>query len=415
MNELDSSHIKSELEQYENYEQTNSISDADLILINTCSVRQKPVEKLFSELGAFNKVKKQGAKIGVCGCTASHLGADIFKKAPFVSFVLGARNVSKIKNVIHQEKAVEVDIDFDETTYNFAVSNVQNVRALINISVGCDKKCAFCIVPNTRGQEISIPSNIILNQVQKQVENGAKEIMLLGQNVNAYGKSLKEKIDFTDLLHKVSLVDGVERIRFTSPHPLHMDDKFMQEFSYNPKIVKHMHMPLQSGSSKILKLMKRGYSKEWFLEKAFKLKSLNPLTTIGTDIIVGFPQESQEDFESTLDVINQLHFEQIFSFKFSPRPFTKALDLTGHISDEISSKRLEALQNLHKEILKQNHINQIGKTLSCLIESTQDNKTFARANNYYSVILDKAYPELIGKTVDLKITAALKGSLQGVF
>ena len=227
MNDTDSQHIQAELEKHKGYVTTQNIEDADLIIINTCSVRERPVQKLFSEIGQFNKKKKEGAKIGVCGCTASHLGQDIIKRAPYVDFVVGARNISKIKDVVDVKGAVEVSIDNDESTYEFSTAKTNKYRASVNISVGCDKKCTYCIVPSTRGEEISIPPEMIVEQVRKSVEQGAVEVMLLGQNVNSYGRRFsdkREKYTFTKLLQDVSKIDGLERIRFTSPHPLHMDD-----------------------------------------------------------------------------------------------------------------------------------------------------------------------------------------------
>ncbi len=415
MNVRDSEHIIAELSQKENYQTTTDLQEADLIIINTCSVREKPVAKLFSELGVFNRDKKEGAKIGVCGCTASHLGREIIKKAPFVDFVLGARNVSKISGVINTPKAVEVSIENDETEYSFETYRSDPLKALINISIGCDKQCTYCIVPATRGKEISIPSKIIIDEVKKSVDRGAKEIMLLGQNVNGYGKNFSksdEKIDFSDLLEKVSLVEGVERVRFTSPHPLHMDDKFLEVFSFNPKIAKHMHMPLQSGSTKVLRAMKRGYTKEWFIERALKLRELNPLTTIGTDIIVAFPGESDEDFEDTLDVMRQVNFEQIFSFKFSPRPLTVAEHMEGQIDPVLASKRLERLQNLYKENLKSYHDNQIGKQFAVLVEEFRDGFIIGKAENFYSVMAP-CEKDLVGKIVPVKVTGIARGMLKG--
>lgn len=205
MNVRDSEHIVAELK--DEYELTDDISKADLILINTCSVREKPVHKLFSEIGAFNKVRKNGSKIGVCGCTASHLGEEIFSKAPFVDFVLGARNVSKISEAVKTPKFISTDIDYDESEFAFGEFRGSPYKAFVNIMIGCDKKCSYCIVPQTRGKEISIPAEIILNEASKAVQNGAKEIFLLGQNVNNYGKffsSRHEKMDFSDLLVKIS-------------------------------------------------------------------------------------------------------------------------------------------------------------------------------------------------------------------
>jgi len=290
MNVHDSEHIIAELTQKEGYTLTFTPKEADLIIINTCSVREKPERKLFSEIGAYNKIKKSGAKIGVCGCTASAMGEKILKKSKGVSFVLGARNVSRITDVIHKEGAVEVDTSYDDSGYLYPSYSTYSHKAMINISLGCDKSCAYCIVPFTRGEEISIPPDIIILETKKAVENGAKEIMLLGQNVNNYGRRFSDGtkgIDFTYLLQKVSEISGVERIRFASPHPLHMDDEFIEEFATNPKIAKNIHMPLQSGSSKILKAMRRGYTKEWFLDRVERIKSkCDP--SFSTDIILLF-------------------------------------------------------------------------------------------------------------------------------
>ncbi|MFW3439884.1 MiaB/RimO family radical SAM methylthiotransferase, partial [Aliarcobacter butzleri] len=272
-------------------------------------------------------------------------------------FVVGARNISKIKDVVDVKGAVEVSIDNDESTYEFSTAKTNKYRASVNISVGCDKKCTYCIVPSTRGEEISIPPEMIVEQVRKSVEQGAVEVMLLGQNVNSYGRRFsdkREKYTFTKLLQDVSKIDGLERIRFTSPHPLHMDDEFIEEFAKNPKISKCIHMPLQSGSTSVLKAMKRGYSKEWFLNRASKMRELVPNLRITTDIIVAFPGETQEDFLDTLDVVEQVKFDQIFNFKYSPRPGTEALNLKNkELPDEIGSQRLIDLIELHKRYLEE--------------------------------------------------------------
>lgn len=406
MNVRDSEHMIAELNASEGYELTDDAASADLILVNTCSVREKPVHKLFSELGVFNKLKKADAKIGVCGCTASHLGKEIIKRAPYVNFVLGARNVSKIADVLHRDKAVEIEIDYDESQFAFKDFRSSPYKAYINISIGCDKQCTFCIVPKTRGDEISIPADLIVAEARKAVENGAKEVFLLGQNVNNYGRRLSggnEKINFTELLRRVSAVEGLERIRFTSPHPLHMDDEFIEEFARNPKICKSMHMPLQSGSSEILKAMKRGYSKEWFLNRAAKLRELVPDVSISTDIIVAFPGESDEDFEDTMDVLNKVRFEQLFSFKYSPRPLTEA-EKMDEIDSEVASKRLERLQARHDQILDEMKSVNLGKVVDVYFEELRDNGYVAgRSDNNLSLKV-KGSEELLGKIARVKIT-----------
>ena len=416
MNVRDTEHIIAELKTHNDYTTTSNIKEADLIIINTCSVREKPVAKLFSELGYFNKIKKPDAKIGVCGCTASHLGGEIFKKAPYVDFVVGARNVSKISDAVNKKGSVEIDINYDETLYEFSEYRSSPYKASINISLGCDKKCTFCIVPATRGEEISIPPEIILNEVKRAVKTGAKEIFLLGQNVNNYGKNFsqrEEKYSFTKLLKDVSKVDGVKRIRFTSPHPLHMDDEFIEEFATNPKICKSIHVPLQSGSTKILKAMKRGYTKGWFLNRCEKLRTKVPDVRISTDIIVAFPGESDEDFKETLDVVKKVKFDQIFNFKYSPRPNTPASLMTNQVDDKVGSERLNSLIELHKMHQDELMDRYIGKTLKVLFEDLKPNgEVMGYSDNYIQVYV-KGSEELLGQIVDVKIMQAYRTSLKG--
>ena len=407
MNVKDSEHIIGELE--DEYNLTHSPENADLIIINTCSVREKPVAKLFSELGALRK-KNPNAKFGVCGCTASHMGKEIINKAPFVDFVLGARNISRIKEAINTKKAVINDINYDETTYIFKNTRKNPYKDFVNIMVGCDKKCTFCIVPKTRGKEISIPMDIILKQTEKLANDGVKEITLLGQNVNTYGKkfSIKHpKVDFTDLLREISKIEGIERIRFTSPHPLHADDKFLEEFATNPKICKHIHFPLQSGSTKVLKKMKRGYTKEWFLNRCKIIRQI-PDVSITTDIIVGFPTEEEKDFKETLEVVEKVKFEQIFSFVYSPRPLTKAANFKEQVEKETAKKRLYKLQNFHSEIIEKTAKNHIGKIYKVLVEK----EGFGKSDNFFNVEFDKN-PKFLGKIVNVKILEANKHSLKG--
>ncbi len=416
MNSRDSEHMIAELKEKEGYETTDTLEEADLILINTCSVREKPVHKLFSELGGFNRKKKKGAKIGVCGCTASHLGDEIIKRAPYVNFVLGARNVSKISEVLHKDKAVEIDINYDESEFAFKDFRSSPYKGFINISIGCDKSCTFCIVPKTRGDEISIPDELIINEAKKLVNAGAKEIFLLGQNVNNYGRRFSgehEKVNFTELLRRLSKIEKLERIRFTSPHPFHMDDEFIEEFARNPKICKSMHMPMQSGSTKVLKDMKRGYTKEWFLNRVEKLRLESPEVTISTDIIVAFPGESDEDFADTIDVMKKVKFDQIFSFKYSPRPHTEAETFTNIVDDEVGSERLSYLQSLNNEIIDEKNASRLGNVYRVYFEDlTRDNHVSGRSDNNI-VIKVKGSEELLGQFRDVKITQIGRTILTG--
>ena len=417
MNVRDSEHMIAELNRKEPYELTQELKEADLIIINTCSVREKPVSRLFSEIGIFNKFKKKSAKIGVAGCTASHLGKDIIKRAPSVDFVLGARNISKINEVVSKKHAVEIDINYDDSTYAFGEYRTNTFKAMVNISMGCDKSCTFCIVPATRGDEVSIPADLIFNEIQKSVDAGAKEVMLLGQNVNNYGKyftSEQDKCNFTELLQKISQIEGLERIRFTSPHPLHMDDEFLEEFSSNPKICKQIHVPLQSGSSSLLKEMKRGYSKEWFLNRCEKIRRLCPQATISTDIIVGFPGESDEDFEDTMDVLEQVRFEQLFSFKYSPRPHTRAAEFDNQIEKTVASERLTRLQVRHTEILDEIMDAQMDREHMVYFDELKSEGRISGRSDDGKLFFIKGSEELLGQIVKVKVNKTSRGALEGI-
>ncbi|PAF41193.1 tRNA (N6-isopentenyl adenosine(37)-C2)-methylthiotransferase MiaB [Helicobacter sp. 11S03491-1] len=420
MNMRDSEHMIAELKTKEGYTLTEDAKEADLILINTCSVREKPERKLFSEIGQFALIKKPHAKIGICGCTASHMGEEIIKKAPSVNFVLGARNISKISEVIHRDKAVEVGVDYDDSTYVFDTAGNIGIKALLNISIGCDKRCAYCIVPHTRGKEISIPLDLILSEAEKLAQNGVKELMLLGQNVNNYGvrfSSNHKMINFAGLLREISKIEGIKRIRFTSPHPLHMDDEFLEEFASNPKICKCIHMPLQSGSSKILKSMRRGYTKEWYLNRVAKLKSLVPHVGIGTDIIVAFPGESEEDFAHTMDVLESVQFDTMYSFIYSPRPHTESYQWGKEsiVSKEVASKRLAILQDKHKTILRDKAKKEIGHLHEVLIENIKHGEdSFSEGRSDTGKLIKIPQEVLkIGDIVNVQISQNEGGSLIG--
>ncbi len=416
MNSTDTMHITAELKEHKNYDVTYKMEDADLIIINTCSVREKPVQKLFSEIGQFNVKKKDGAKIGVCGCTASHLGKDIIKRAPYVDFVLGARNISKISEVVDKKGSVEIDINNDESTYEFAEYKSSMYRTSINISVGCDKECTYCIVPATRGEEISIPPDMIINEIKKSALNGTVEVSLLGQNVNSYGRKFsdgRDKYSFTQLLRDISQIPEIKRIRFTSPHPLHMDDEFIEEFASNDKISKCIHMPLQSGSTSILKTMKRGYSKEGFLNRVAKIKKLVPDVRITTDIIVGFPGETNEDFEDTIDVMNQVKFDQVFNFKYSPRPNTAAELMTNVVDDKVASSRLTEVIELSKVQMDVHMASKVGTVMEVLFEDLKPNGEIMGFTDNYCPVFVHGSDELLGQFAKVKIIKASRTSLKG--
>ena len=419
MNVRDSEHIIAELQTHEGYVLTDRKDEADLILINTCSVREKPVSKLFSEIGVFAKHKKEDAKIGVCGCTASHLGEEIIRRAPVVDFVLGARNTSRIREVLHRRHAVAIDINYDETTYPFGEYRSNPYKAMVNITVGCDKSCTYCIVPHTRGEELSIPSDIIVGEIEKAVGQGAKEVMLLGQNVNGYGRRFgagaaeNEPRDFTRLLQKVSAIDGLERIRFQSPHPLHMDDAFLEEFATNPKICKQIHVPLQSGSDRILRAMKRGYTQENFLTRCAKIREMVPDVAISTDVIVGFPGESDADFEETMRVLETVRFEQMFSFVYSPRPLTEAAEYTEQVDPDVAKARLRRLQARHDEILDAIKATMPGREVMVYFEELRPDGRVAGRCDTGRLVSVEGSEELLGQMRPVRIIRAGRVALEG--
>ncbi|WP_104751196.1 tRNA (N6-isopentenyl adenosine(37)-C2)-methylthiotransferase MiaB [Helicobacter salomonis] len=412
MNSRDSEHLSSELAKV-GYEEIDDPRQADLILLNTCSVREKPERKLFSEIGHFAKIKKAGAKIGVCGCSASHMGASILQKAPSVDFVLGARNISKITQIIHQPKAVEVALDHDDSHYLFE-STQSALKAFINVSIGCDKHCTYCIVPHTRGKEISIPLDLILQEARRCVERGVKEIILLGQNVNNYGARFSHthpKVDFSALLRALCEIDGLARIRFTSPHPLHMDDAFLECFAHHSKVCKSIHIPLQSGSNVILRAMKRGYTREWYLNRIEKLRALVPEVGIGTDIIVGFPGESEADFQDTLDMVQQVQFDTLYSFIYSPRPLTPAAHLADQVPSAVAKERLNVLQRTHQELLVQKAKNELGRVYEVLVENIAEGRAQGRSDQG-RLLSFEAQGVGVGDLVTVQVIAHHKGSLQ---
>jgi tRNA-2-methylthio-N6-dimethylallyladenosine synthase len=417
MNVRDTEHMIAELSRKEEYALTEDLSEADLIIINTCSVREKPVAKLFSEIGRFRRLRKEGAKIGVTGCTASHLGEEIIRRAPYVDFVLGARNVSKITKVLGEKHAVEVETDYDESTYPFGEYRSNPFKAMVNISIGCDKQCTFCIVPATRGEEISIPSRLILQEVERAVESGAREVILLGQNVNNYGRRFSAGEDavqnFTELLRRVSDVEGLERIRFQSPHPLHMDDEFLEEFAANAKICPQIHVPLQSGSTRLLRQMKRGYSKEWFLDRCRKIREMVPGVAISTDIIVGFPGETEEDFAETMEVLEAVRFDQMFSFRYSPRPFTAAAEYEAQVPEAVAAERLRRLQARHDEIVDEIMATQEGTIHAVYFEELRPGNRVAGRSADGRLVSVEGSEELLGRILPVRITRAMRRSLEG--
>lgn len=427
MNEYDSEKMLMLLS--DNFDRVESYESADLILVNTCSVREKGEHKLFGLLGKLRELKseKPDLVIGVGGCVAQQEGENIIKRNSAVDFVIGTHNISLLPSMVKasqdnlgKQVAVDYREDWDELPDEFdalpddtkiiASAFNSKVRALVAIQRGCDKKCAFCVVPTTRGPQVSRAEEEIIKEIKLKVRMGAREVMLLGQTVNSYGVDLKERKKFSDLVKKISEIEGVKRIRFTSPHPAEVKTDFIKLYSEIPQLCPHIHMPLQSGSNKILKAMNRNYKKERFLEIINEVRQVSPNISITTDIIVGFPGETEEDYLETIDLMKQVKFSQAFSFKYSIRPNTKAKEIYSkdqEVPEDVKTRRLcdlQALQEEHTLEFNKKFENQI---TSILVESVDKTKNTFKGrsdhNIYTDVFAENAKLPSLGDVIDVKV------------
>lgn len=430
MNEHDTQKLYKILEK--DYHPVDAPEKADLVLINTCSVREKPEQKLYSMLGEMRELKtaRPGMMVGVCGCVAQQEGEAILKKGRNVDFVFGTHNLSLVPSLIQLRKkgappqvAVNYREDWEELPLGFADvdpsrhGKANHVTAFISISRGCNKSCTYCIVPTTRGPEVSRAISEIEREVKIAVHRGSKEIVLLGQTVNSYGLDLSPRVSFVHLLERISQIEGVERIRFTSPHPQEVRDDFIECVSSNPKVCRHIHMPLQSGSDRILKLMNRNYRRSKYLKIIEALKSRVPDMAITTDIIVGFPGETEEDFQQTLEMLDIVQFDLSYSFAFSPRPGTPAAEMPESITNEEKLRRLQMWQSRQEEIQGARLQKWVGKTVDVLIDNhnkMDDRCMQGRISQNFVVNFVEPYPGLaLGSIVKATITGRKRFTLMG--
>lgn len=358
----------------EGYSMTDKPDDADLLVINTCSVRQKAEDKFFSQVGRFKslKVKKPSLKIAVTGCIAQQRGEAIIKSAPYVDYVIGTHNIDAFCNIDFLKTRVINHENRDIVSQNFNALRKHKIKALVNIMYGCNNFCSYCIVPLTRGREKSRASSDIINEIRELAQMGYKEVMLLGQNVNSY----KSDLDFTGLLTKIQEIDGIQRIRFMTSHPKDLSDDLINAFSRLEKLCEHIHLPLQSGSSKILRLMNRKYSYEEYLEKIKKLRKTCPEIAITSDIIAGFPGETEEDHQRTIKALVEIQFDGLFTFKYSKRPGTSAVSLPGHLSEDIKDRRLQEIIEVQDKITESKNKNLLGNFVEIMIEEESDKAEF---------------------------------------
>lgn len=423
MNEYDSDKMADVLHAAEGYEKTTNVEEADLILFNTCSVREKAQEKVFSDLGRIRHLKAKGVKIGVGGCVASQEGNEIIKRAPFVDVVFGPQTLHRLPQLLAEREVQarpQVDISFPEIEKfdNLPPARVEGASAFVSIMEGCSKYCSYCVVPYTRGEEMSRPFEDVLVEVADLASQGVKEVNLLGQNVNAYlgkmGES-HELADFALLLEYVAEIPGIERIRYTTSHPNEFTPRLIAAYEKIPKLVSHLHLPVQHGSDRILMAMKRGYTAMEYKSTVRKLRAIRPDLAMSSDFIVGFPGETEEDFAKLMKLIDDIGFDNSFSFIYSPRPGTPAANLHDDTPHEVKLKRLQIVQEAINQSIKRISDSRVGSVQRLLVEGTSkrnDNELMGRTecNRVVNFAGDK---RLIGQLADVRITESKTYTLRG--
>ena len=426
MNEYDSDRMQDLLNLSHGFETTENEEEADLLLLNTCSIREKAQEKVFHQLGRWKKLKAKNPnlKIGVGGCVASQEGEAIAKRAPQVDLIFGPQTIHRVPTLYENTEKLNnaaIDISFPKTEkFEYLPSSPgQGPSAFVSIMEGCNKYCSFCVVPHTRGNEISRPLEDIINEAKDLASKGVVEISLLGQNVNSYRDSkLKTKgLGLSNLIREISLIQGIERISFTTSHPFEFGQDLINIYEEVPELISYVHLPVQSGSNEILKLMRRRHTREDYFEIIDKLRSARPGISLSSDFIVGFPGETDKDFQDTLDLVDKVGYDESFSFIYSPRPNTTAKDLEDSVHMEVKKERLKLLQQKLENSALSISRKMVGETRKCLVTgvSKKDPGEFqARADNNKVVIFPCNDESLIGNFVDIEILQAQNKSIRGL-
>ena len=422
MNEYDSNKMSDVLKASHNLDLTEDINEADVLLINTCSIREKAEDKLFHQLGRWRKLKEKNPNlvIGVGGCVASQEGDLILKRAPYVDMIFGPQTLHRLPNMLNEalnDDEITVDISFPEIEKfdHLPEPHSDGASAFVSIMEGCSKYCTFCVVPYTRGEEISRPFIDVIHEVELLAEQGVKEVNLLGQNVNSYRGLMDdgEVADLALLITIVAQIEGIERIRFTTSHPVEFSDRLIETYAEVPELVSHLHLPVQAGSDKILGLMKRGHTAIEYKSKIRKLKQIRPDISISSDFIIGFPGETESDFNDTVKLIDEIGFDKSFSFIYSKRPGTIASSFADDVSADTKKERLSIFQarlnNNTEEISK----SMIGSTQKVLVEgfSKKGNTLSGRTENMRTAHFEGG-EELIGEIVSVKILDGIANSLK---
>jgi tRNA-2-methylthio-N6-dimethylallyladenosine synthase len=424
MNQYDSDRIASVMAR-RGYDQTDRIDAADLILLNTCSVRDKAEQKVYSALGSWKEFKefREGVIIGVGGCVAQQEGENLLKRIPHLDLVFGTHNIHKLPEMVDQVEAEQrrpVEIAFYRDLAYMedpdGTTDVRGVKAFVTIMQGCNKVCSFCIVPHVRGRELSRPSAKIIAEVESLVDRGVIEIMLLGQNVNSYGKLTPGELSFAELLDRLDSIDGLERIRFTTSHPQDLSPELTEAFARLKKLCEHLHLPVQSGSDTVLARMRRGYTRAEYLERILRLRDRRSDIALSTDIIVGFPGETDAEFAETLELLDLLEYDEIYSFAYSPRPQTVSAKIyADNIPQEFKKARLTRVQGLQREISLKKNRRCIGEIVEILVDGPsrlKNGQLMGRSRS--NRIVNIAGPsELIGRLAHVRVTGATANSLIG--
>ncbi|MBT3335714.1 MAG: tRNA (N6-isopentenyl adenosine(37)-C2)-methylthiotransferase MiaB [Methylococcales bacterium] len=424
MNEYDSDKMRDVLRDSHGLETTNNPEEADVLLLNTCSVREKAQEKVFSQLGVWRKLKNKNPDliIGVGGCVASQEGEMIQKRAPYVDIVFGPQTLHRLPQLLDKTQsshAKVVDISFPEIEKFDALPEprAEGPKAFVSIMEGCSKYCTFCVVPYTRGEEISRPLTSVIKEITELANQGVREVNLLGQNVNAYQGAMDDgdNADFALLLHYVAGIPGIGRIRFTTSHPVEFSDSLIEAFAEIPELVSHLHLPVQSGSNSILKRMKRGHTREQYIDKINRLREYRPELSLSSDFIIGFPGETDDEFEDTMALIEMMAFDASFSFIYSARPGTPAADFADDVDLSVKKERLKRLQvYINKNALAISD-KMVGTVQTVLVEGlSKKNQLQVRGRTENNRVVNfTGHPRLTGQFVDVMITEALPNSLRG--
>ena len=429
MNDYDSDKMADVLRVAEGYEPTQDVEEADLILFNTCSVREKAQEKVFSDLGRVKHLKDKGVLIGVGGCVASQEGAAIIDRAPFVDLVFGPQTLHRLPQMIaarNLQRRPQVDISFPEIEKfdHLPPARMEGASAFVSIMEGCSKYCSYCVVPYTRGEEVHRPFEDVLTEVAGLADQGVKEVTLLGQNVNAYRGRMgdsSEIADFALLIEYVADIPGIERIRYTTSHPNEFTQRLIDVYAKVPKLVNHLHLPVQHGSDRILMAMKRGYTAMEYKSTIRKLRAVRPDISLSSDFIVGFPGETEEDFGKMMKLIDDVGYDSSFSFVFSPRPGTPAANLSDPTPQDLKLKRLQHLQARIEENVRRISASRVGTVQRILVEGPsrkpgKDGPEWMGRTECNRIVNFQAGPQgsrLVGHMLNVNITNALPHSLRG--